>query len=66
MKIGFGQPTQLMRAFLAGEVHLLLDGFDEIATAGWLGKTNGLKDVRRRSVELIRNFLTTAPARRAY
>lgn len=43
------------------EVYLLLDGFDEIATPGWLGRTSGLRDIRRRSVELIRKFSTNTP-----
>lgn len=61
-KIGFGSAPQLVRAWLAGEVHLLLDGFDEIATPGWLGKANGWKDVRRLSTTLVRKLIEYTPA----
>lgn len=59
--IGFGDSTQLVRAWRAGEVVLLLDGFDEIATSGWLGQTPNLRNVRHRSVELIRKFIDQSP-----
>ncbi|MEV4387227.1 NACHT domain-containing protein [Micromonospora sp. NPDC049580] len=61
-KIGFGSGSQLVRAWLAGDAHLLLDGFDEIATPGWLGKANGWKDVRRLSTTLVRKFIEYTPA----
>lgn len=61
-RMGFDQPSRLMRAFLAGDVHLLLDGFDEIATPGWVGRTDRLREVRFRGAELIRNFVELAPA----
>ena len=60
-RIGFGQPSRLVRAWLSGSAHVLLDGFDEIATPGWLGRTSGLRDIRRRSVELVRQFLRITP-----
>ncbi len=60
-RIGFPQPDRLVRAWRAGFVLLLLDGFDEIATAGWAGKTKKLKDLRYRSMELVRNFLRETP-----
>jgi hypothetical protein len=55
--VGFSNPSHLVRAWRAGYVLLLLDGFDEIATAGWAGRTKKLKDLRYRSMELIRNFV---------
>ncbi|MFF0557734.1 NACHT domain-containing protein [Streptomyces sp. NPDC004266] len=55
-EIGFPHPTQLVRAWRSGDVTLILDGFDEIATPGWLGKTSAMRDIRRRSVELVRRF----------
>src|SRR5262249_42139102 len=42
-RVGFAPPESLVRAWRAGMVTLLLDGFDEIATAGWAGKTKRLK-----------------------
>ncbi|MCI0156807.1 NACHT domain-containing protein [Leifsonia shinshuensis] len=61
-RVGFGSGTQLVRAWRAGEVSLLLDGFDEIATTGWLGQATELRDIRRRSVELVRKFVEQSPA----
>jgi hypothetical protein len=60
-RVGFGPPESLVRAWRAGFVSLLLDGFDEIATAGWAGKTKQLKDLRYKSMELIRAFLRDTP-----
>lgn len=60
--IGFSRPESLVRAWRAGYVVLLLDGFDEIATAGWAGKTKKLKDLRFRSMELVRKFVRDTPA----
>ncbi|MFF8022728.1 NACHT domain-containing protein [Streptomyces sp. NPDC007896] len=54
--IGFPVPSQLVRAWRSGDVTLILDGFDEIATPGWIGKTSAMRDIRRRSVELVRRF----------
>lgn len=61
-KIGFGTGPQLVRAWLAGDAHILLDGFDEIATPGWLGKANSWRDVRRLSTTLVRKFIEYTPA----
>ncbi|MFF1572464.1 NACHT domain-containing protein [Leifsonia sp. NPDC058292] len=60
-RLGFSSGTQLVRAWRAGEVSLLLDGFDEIATTGWLGQATELRDIRRRSVELVRKFVEQSP-----
>ncbi|MEV7021387.1 NACHT domain-containing protein [Kitasatospora sp. NPDC093558] len=54
--IGFPTPSQLVRAWRSGDAVLILDGFDEIATPGWMGKTQTMRDIRRRSVELVRRF----------
>lgn len=61
-RIGFDSPNKLVRAWRSGQVSLLLDGFDEIATTGWIGQANDLKTIRRRSVELIRKFVEESPA----
>jgi hypothetical protein len=60
-RVGFLRPHDLVRAWRGGFCHLLLDGFDEIATAGWAGKTKTLKDLRYRSMEVIRAFMRETP-----
>ena len=55
--IGFQSPTHLVRAWHAGYLILILDGFDEFATVGWSGQAKRLRDIRFTSMELIRNFL---------
>jgi hypothetical protein len=59
--IGFSHPEHLVRAWRAGYAILLLDGFDEIAAFGWAGKTSTLKEVRYKSMELVREFLRQSP-----
>lgn len=60
-KLGFSQPSGLVKAWRAGHAMLLLDGFDEIAAAGWAGRTRRLRDLRYRSMELLRHFMTETP-----
>lgn len=60
--IGFAEPPSLVRAWRAGFIALLLDGFDEFATAGWAGRTKRLRDLRYRSMELLRSFQKETPA----
>lgn len=59
--IGFPDPSHLVRAWRAGYAVLLLDGFDEIATLGWVGIWKKLRDVRHRSMEVIRRFVRETP-----
>jgi hypothetical protein len=59
--IGFKYPFHLVRAWRAGYAILILDGFDEIAAFGWAGKTSTLKDVRYKSVEVVREFFRQNP-----
>ncbi|MEI2705718.1 MAG: hypothetical protein V9E89_10760 [Ilumatobacteraceae bacterium] len=40
---------------------MLLDGFDEMATPGWTGPSSHMRDLRRRSVELVRRFIRETP-----
>ncbi|MGB8648804.1 MAG: NACHT domain-containing protein [Anaerolineae bacterium] len=61
-RIGFSSEASLVRAWRAGYTVLILDGFDEIASAGWAGKTTTLRDLRFRSMELIRTFVRESPA----
>ena len=55
--IGFQSPNHLVRAWRAGYLILILDGFDEFATAGWSGQAKRLRDIRYNSMELIRHFM---------
>nr|WP_164933303.1 NACHT domain-containing protein [Corallococcus coralloides] len=59
--IGMPNPLHLVRAWRAGYVVVLLDGFDEIVTAGWVGRSKKLKEWRHRSVQLIREFVKSTP-----
>ena len=63
--IGFGNPPQLIAAWRAGFVHVLLDGFDEVAAPGWSGDMASLRSSRRRAVELVRQFIKQTPKRAA-
>lgn len=56
-RVGFATPSDLVRAWRGGFAVLLLDGFDEIASAGWAGKTKTLRELRFRSMELVRAFI---------
>lgn len=60
-RIGFPQSHQLIRAWRSGEAHLVLDGFDEVYTAGRATGSRPLEEIRQRSVELIRRFLAETP-----
>ena len=55
--IGLQSPNHLVRAWLAGYLILILDGFDEFAIAGWSGQAKRLRDIRFKSMELIRKFM---------
>lgn len=55
--IGFDSPSSLIRAWRAGFVILLADGFDEIASLGVQGTWKKLKDLRTRSLEGIRQLI---------
>lgn len=59
--IGFPYPHHLVRAWRAGYVTLLLDGFDEIGKAGWSGNASRLGQLRYDSMLLIRKFISESP-----
>lgn len=59
--IGFAHPHHLVRAWRAGYVTLLLDGFDEIGKAGWSIQASRLGKLRYDSMELIRGFIKDTP-----
>lgn len=59
--IGFTPASTLVRAWRAGYVHLLIDGFDEISALnvqGW----RRLKKNRHRAMELIRRLIAGHPS----
>jgi hypothetical protein len=60
-EIGFDKPDQLVRAFRAGSLTVFLDGFDETGYKAWR-KLSGdkLKNLRKRTVELVRKFVNEA------
>src|SRR5271166_4206972 len=60
--IGFPGREQLVRAWRAGYVDLLLDGFDELATASWLGIAKKLKQIRYQTMEVVRSFIRQSPS----
>ena len=59
--IAYPNPSHLVRAWRSGFLILLLDGFDEIATSGWLNQSTKLKDLRFKAMQLIRAFVDETP-----
>jgi hypothetical protein len=60
--IGFPEPSHLVRAWRAGYVHLLLDGFDEVTTLHIQGLWRKLQDSRFRTMEIVRRLLREHPS----
>ena len=62
-KIGFGfdRGAELVSAWRGGYAVLLLDGFDEIIATGMSARTKKLREVRRQSMTLLRNFVQQTP-----
>ena len=60
--IGFSNPTHLVRAWRAGYVHLIVDGFDEISTLAIQGLWRKLKDNRFRAMEAVRRLIGSHPS----
>lgn len=61
-RIGYYSPAQLVRAWRSGYAHLILDGFDEVFVPGWASGARPLREIRRKSVELVRRFMSESPA----
>jgi hypothetical protein len=59
--IGFPSPSHLVRAWRAGYVHLLLDGFDELTTLSIQGLWTKLRDNRYRAMEAVRRLVREHP-----
>lgn len=64
-RIGFKEPAALIRAWRAGFVVLLLDGYDEIAPQAWGGKARRPSQFRNKACTLIRRFIEETPSRSA-
>ena len=60
--IGFDWPTRLVKAWRAGYVHLLIDGFDEISAISIQGVWRRLKYNRYRATEVIRRLIGEQPS----
>lgn len=60
--IGFQNPSQLVRAWKAGFVILLIDGFDEVSSLGLQGAWKRLRDARRTSMAGIRQLIADSPS----
>lgn len=59
--LGLADFTQLVRAWRAGFVDLLLDGFDEFAAVGWSSAPFKLRQLRRTMLEAVRRLITKSP-----
>lgn len=59
--LGFPNPTHLVRAWRAGYVILLIDGFDEVATLGIQGIWKRLHDTRYRAMQAARELVRDQP-----
>lgn len=60
--IGFDKPAHLIRAWRAGYVHLLIDGFDEMYTIAIQGLWHDLSKNRRRALEAARRMIREHPS----
>jgi hypothetical protein len=59
--IGFANPSHLVRAWRAGYVFLIIDGFDEVATLGIQGIWKRLHDTRYRAMQAARELVRDQP-----
>jgi hypothetical protein len=60
-KFGFSRPDHLVRAWRAGYIFLILDGFDELVPRVNVRKVSAIRDVRYNSVTLVRRFIRESP-----
>jgi hypothetical protein len=59
--VGLSTPSHLVRAWRAGYVCLLLDGFDEVATASMQGLWRKLQTHRYGAMKGVRSFISEHP-----
>lgn len=56
--VGFDQAGQLVRAFNAGRLTILIDGFDEVGSTPWTKlPTKQLRSLRKNAVQLVAKFV---------
>ena len=61
--LGLADYAQLVKAWRAGFVDLLLDGFDEFAATGWSALPMKLRLIRRTMLEAVRKLIAESPKR---
>jgi hypothetical protein len=59
--LGLADYGQLVKAWRAGFVDLLLDGFDEFAATGWSTMPIKLRQIRRAMLEAVRKLIAESP-----
>ena len=59
--VGFNNPAHLVRAWRAGYVILLIDGFDEVSSLGLEGGWKRLREARFRNMEGVRRLVGDSP-----
>lgn len=59
--LGLADYSQLVKAWRAGFVDLLLDGFDEFAATGWTAMPIKLRQIRRTMLEAVRRLIAESP-----
>ncbi len=59
--LGYPNAGHLVRAWRSGYATLLLDGFDELTTVGWVSQNKKLRDLRYAAMELVRAFARDTP-----
>ena len=60
--IGFPEPYHLVRAWRAGYVHLLIDGFDELSATNIHGFWRKLQESRHRAMRVVRSLIDQHPS----
>ena len=58
--VGFDYPNQLVRSWNAGQLLLLLDGFDELASPVMMMKKDAIRKSREKALQVIKAFMTGA------
>lgn len=62
MNTGYGKYDDLVKAWRADLVVLILDGFDELITPAWTQKASQLKEHRAACAKLVAEFVRESPA----
>ena len=60
--IGFNSTAHLVRAWRAGYIILILDGFDEITSLGFQGRWSKLNELRFKGLKAIREMISQQPS----